>query len=94
MLLRLQSADVAEPNVEQARLRQQREVLERAHLGQLIFDCLKKTLNVQIGVPRDAWLRRPCSYLDGSAPMDLVDHTFEVQAVEAYLGRVLHGVYQ
>lgn len=37
-----------------------REVLERAHLGQFIFDCLKKTLNVQVGVPRDV-----CGYEDG-----------------------------
>ena len=41
-----------------------------------------------------AWFIRPCRYLDGSVPMDLVDHTFGVQAVEVYLGRVLHGVYQ
>lgn len=37
-----------------------REVLERAHPSQFIFDCLKKTLNVQVGVPRDV-----CGYEDG-----------------------------
>jgi putative toxin-antitoxin system antitoxin component (TIGR02293 family) len=42
----------------------------------------------------EEWLGRPCKYLDGNVPLDVIDNTLGFQAVEAYLERVQYGVYQ
>ena len=42
----------------------------------------------------EEWLGRPCRYLDGDVPQDLIDNPERLQAVEAYLERIRHGVYQ
>ncbi len=40
------------------------------------------------------WLQKPCKYLDGHVPLDLVDNSLGFQVVEDYLTRIEHGVYQ
>ena len=40
------------------------------------------------------WLGRPCKYLDGDLPQDVIDDPLRFQAVKAYLERIKHGVYQ
>ncbi|MFJ6089087.1 antitoxin Xre/MbcA/ParS toxin-binding domain-containing protein [Pseudomonas chlororaphis] len=42
----------------------------------------------------EEWLLRPCTYLEGIAPIDMVGNTLGFQAVEAYLDRISYGVYQ
>ncbi len=42
----------------------------------------------------EEWLGRPCRYLDGDVPQDVIDNPKRLQAVEAYLERIQHGVYQ
>lgn len=42
----------------------------------------------------EEWLGRPCRYLDGDVPQDVIDKPDRFQAVEAYLERIRHGVYQ
>lgn len=38
------------------------------------------------------WLRRPTSALAGEAPLDLLDTSEGVHAVETLLGRIAHGI--
>jgi putative toxin-antitoxin system antitoxin component (TIGR02293 family) len=40
------------------------------------------------------WLQKPCKYLDGHVPLELVDNSLGFQAVEDYLTRIEYGVYQ
>jgi putative toxin-antitoxin system antitoxin component (TIGR02293 family) len=40
------------------------------------------------------WLKKPCKYLDGNIPLELIDNSLGFQAVEDYLTRIEHGVYQ
>lgn len=42
----------------------------------------------------EEWLGRPCKYLDGDVPQDVIDNPVRFQAVEGYLERIEHGVYQ
>lgn len=40
------------------------------------------------------WMGRPCRYLDGDVPQDVIGNPARIQAVEAHLERIKHGVYQ
>lgn len=40
------------------------------------------------------WLKKPCKYLDANVPLELVGNSLGFQAVEDYLTRIEHGVYQ
>ena len=40
------------------------------------------------------WLKKPCKYLDGHVPLELIDNSLGFQVVEDYLSRIEHGVYQ
>ncbi|WP_139831330.1 MULTISPECIES: antitoxin Xre/MbcA/ParS toxin-binding domain-containing protein [unclassified Pseudomonas] len=40
------------------------------------------------------WLKKPCKYLDGNVPLELIDNPLGFQVVEDYLTRIEHGVYQ
>lgn len=40
------------------------------------------------------WLKKPCKYLDGYVPLELIDSSLGFQVVEDYLTRIEHGVYQ
>lgn len=40
------------------------------------------------------WLKKPCKYLDGYVPLELIDNSLGFQVVEDYLTRIEHGVYQ
>jgi len=42
----------------------------------------------------EGWLDRPCRYLSGNVPIDLIDNPLGFRAVEAYLERIELGVYQ
>ncbi len=42
----------------------------------------------------EEWLGRPCKYLDGDVPLDVIDNPIGFQTVEDYLERVALGVYQ
>ncbi|MCK9801592.1 DUF2384 domain-containing protein [Pseudomonas sp. MAFF 302030] len=42
----------------------------------------------------EEWLAKPCRYLAGNIPLDLVGNPFGFQAVEDYLERLELGVYQ
>ncbi len=42
----------------------------------------------------EEWLKKPCKYLDGYVPLELIDNSLGFQAVEDYLTRIEHGVYQ
>lgn len=42
----------------------------------------------------EAWLGRPCRYLNGCVPLDMVENAVGFQAVESYLQRIEMGVYQ
>jgi len=42
----------------------------------------------------EEWLGRPCKYLDGDVPLDMIDNPVGFQAVEDYLERIEYGVYQ
>lgn len=42
----------------------------------------------------EEWLGSPCKYLDGDVPLDVIDNPVGFQAVEDYLERIEHGVYQ
>jgi putative toxin-antitoxin system antitoxin component (TIGR02293 family) len=56
---------------------------------------LERAVSVFGAQPRaEEWLIRPCTYLDGIAPIDMVENTLGFQAVEAYLDRISYGVYQ
>ena len=40
------------------------------------------------------WLGRPCRYLNGDVPQDVIDNPIRFQAIEDYLERIAYGVYQ
>lgn len=40
------------------------------------------------------WLKKPCKYLEGHIPLELIDNSLGFQVVEDYLTRIEHGVYQ
>jgi putative toxin-antitoxin system antitoxin component (TIGR02293 family) len=40
------------------------------------------------------WLKKPCKYLDGHVPLELIDNALGFHVVEDYLTRIEHGVYQ
>ena len=42
----------------------------------------------------EEWLGRPSKYLDGQAPVDIIDEPVGLRAVKQYLERVEYGVYQ
>ena len=42
----------------------------------------------------EEWLGRPCRYLDGEVPLDVIDNPIGFQTVEDYLQRIEYGVYQ
>lgn len=42
----------------------------------------------------EEWLGRPCKYLDGDVPLEVIDNPIGFQAVEDYLERIEYGVYQ
>ena len=56
-------------------------------------------LEVAIGVfgkqkMAEDWLGRPSVYLNGEAPVDIVDEPIGFRAVKQYLERIEYGVYQ
>lgn len=57
--------------------------------------ALEHAINVfgTIGLAEE-WLARPCRYLAGNAPVDVIDIHFGFSAVEDYLERIELGVYQ
>ena len=42
----------------------------------------------------EQWLGRPCEYLDGGIPLDVVGNPVGFQVVNDYLERIEYGVYQ
>ena len=42
----------------------------------------------------EEWLGRPCKFLDGNIPLDVIDNPVGYQAVEEYLERIELGIYQ
>jgi uncharacterized protein (DUF2384 family) len=42
----------------------------------------------------EEWPGRPCRYLDGEIPLDVLDNLVGFQAVEKYLERIKCGTYQ
>jgi len=42
----------------------------------------------------EEWLGRPCKFLDGELPLEVIDNPIGFQAVEDYLERMEYGVYQ
>lgn len=40
------------------------------------------------------WLAKPCKFLEGGVPLDLIENAVGFQAVEDYLERMELGVYQ
>jgi len=42
----------------------------------------------------EEWLGRPCRYFNGELPLAIITDPVGLQAVEAYLQRIEHGVYQ
>jgi len=42
----------------------------------------------------EEWLGRPCKFLDGDVPLDMIDNPVGFQTVEDYLERIEYGVYQ
>lgn len=40
------------------------------------------------------WLSRPCLYLEGLTPLDLIDNAIGFQVVKDYLDRIEFGIYQ
>nr|WP_192963540.1 antitoxin Xre/MbcA/ParS toxin-binding domain-containing protein [Pseudomonas fluorescens]CEK42209.1 hypothetical protein PQBR57_0256 [Pseudomonas fluorescens SBW25] len=42
----------------------------------------------------EEWLGRPCKYLEGEVPLEVIDNPVGFQAVEDYLERMTLGVYQ
>ncbi|EJM56937.1 Protein of unknown function (DUF2384) [Pseudomonas sp. GM49] len=40
------------------------------------------------------WLKRPCKYLEGNIPLELISNSPGYQKVENYLTRIELGVYQ
>ncbi|HEJ2718215.1 TPA: DUF2384 domain-containing protein [Pseudomonas aeruginosa] len=42
----------------------------------------------------EEWLGRPCRYLDGDVPLDVIDNPVGFLVLEDYLERIEFGVYQ
>jgi putative toxin-antitoxin system antitoxin component (TIGR02293 family) len=42
----------------------------------------------------EEWLSRPCKYLDGDVPLDVIDNPLGFQVIEDYLERIEYRVYQ
>lgn len=42
----------------------------------------------------EEWLGRPCKYLEGDVPLNVIDNPIGFQTVEDYLERIEYGVYQ
>ncbi|MGY2963173.1 putative toxin-antitoxin system antitoxin component (TIGR02293 family) [Pseudomonas sp. TE36184] len=42
----------------------------------------------------EEWLSRPCKYLSGLIPLDLIENAIGFQAVRHYLERIELGIYQ
>lgn len=42
----------------------------------------------------EEWLRRPCKFLEGGVPLDMIDNPVGLQTIEGYLDRIEYGVYQ
>jgi putative toxin-antitoxin system antitoxin component (TIGR02293 family) len=42
----------------------------------------------------EEWLGRPCKFLADEVPLDVIDNAIGFQAVEDYLHRIDHGIYQ
>ncbi|WP_454863468.1 antitoxin Xre/MbcA/ParS toxin-binding domain-containing protein [Pseudomonas hormoni] len=40
------------------------------------------------------WLLRPCPYLEGGVPLEMVANALGYQVVQSYLARIQYGVYQ
>lgn len=41
----------------------------------------------------EEWLGRPCKYLEGDVPLDVIDNGVGFQAVQDYLKRIEYGLY-
>lgn len=69
-----------------------------AHQSAVAFQYAKtlEHANLVFGKQTTAenWLGRPCPYLDGLIPLDLIDNVFGFQVVKEYLERIELGVYQ
>ncbi|KAB0495976.1 antitoxin Xre/MbcA/ParS toxin-binding domain-containing protein [Pseudomonas vancouverensis] len=56
---------------------------------------LEHAINVFGSQPlAEDWLKKPCKFLEGHIPLELIDNTLGFQVVEDYLSRIEHGVYQ
>jgi putative toxin-antitoxin system antitoxin component (TIGR02293 family) len=42
----------------------------------------------------EEWLGRPCKYMEGEAPLDVIYNAVGFQTVEEYLQRIEYGLYQ
>jgi putative toxin-antitoxin system antitoxin component (TIGR02293 family) len=42
----------------------------------------------------EKWLSRPCRFLEGNVPLEMIDNSLGFQVVEDYLWRIQYGVYQ
>jgi putative toxin-antitoxin system antitoxin component (TIGR02293 family) len=42
----------------------------------------------------EKWLSRPCRFLEGNVPLEMIDNSLGFQVVEDYLCRIQYGVYQ
>lgn len=40
------------------------------------------------------WLKKPCKYLHGNIPLELIGNALGYQVVEDYMTRIEQGVYQ
>lgn len=67
-----------------------------ASAATLLYAKVRDRANDVFGSQRlaEEWLGRPCRYLDGDVPQDVIDNPARLQAVEAYLERIKHGIYQ
>lgn len=56
---------------------------------------LEQAINV-FGTQKSAeeWLGRPCKYLEGYTPLDIIENTVGFQLVQDYLKRIEYGLYQ
>ncbi|MFC2973267.1 antitoxin Xre/MbcA/ParS toxin-binding domain-containing protein [Azotobacter bryophylli] len=75
---------------------QRQSIKQPAHLNpQQSAMTLQHAINV-FGTQTlaEEWLGRPCKYLDGDVPLDVIDNPAGFQAIEDYLERIEYGVYQ
>lgn len=42
----------------------------------------------------EEWLSRPCLYLEGLTPLDLIYNAISFQVIKDYLDRIEFGIYQ